>query len=67
MAVKKSVAAAITTAVQLYMEAEQQIIPAAAPEPGMPRVPSPAFSPWAIAGRQTAMEMRRLLQMRLVR
>jgi hypothetical protein len=66
MEMKKSVVAAITTAVQLYMMAEQ---PTAMVE-GPPRAleaPRPAWSPWALSGRQAAMDMRRLWQMRLVR
>jgi hypothetical protein len=66
MELKKNVVAAITTAVQLYMSAEQPVsvveeVPAAL-EP-----PRPGLSPWALSGRQAAMDMRRLWQMRLVR
>ncbi|MCK8603083.1 hypothetical protein [Desulfoferrobacter suflitae] len=66
MHVKKNVVAAITAAVQLYMQAEQQ--PTVASEEA-PRAaaPSPAFNAWAMSGRQAAMEMRRFWQMRLVR
>jgi hypothetical protein len=66
MELKKNVVAAITTAVQLYMMAEQ---PASVVEQASRPVeaPRPSISPWAISGRQSAMDMRRLWQMRLVR
>jgi hypothetical protein len=66
MEVKKNVVAAISAALQLYMQAEQQP-PVVfeerleAPRPGSP------FNAWAMSGRQSAMDMRRLWQMRLVR
>lgn len=66
MQVKKNVAAAIAAALQLYMQAEQQA--AAVPEDKQTvQMPRPAFDPWAMAGRQSAMEIRRFWQMRLVR
>lgn len=66
MDLKKNVVAAITTAVQLYMAAEQPaVILEGAPRPA--EAPRQAFSPWALSGRQSAMDMRRLWQMRLVR
>lgn len=66
MELKKNVVAAISAAVQLYFVAEQQ--PTAVVE--MPRTVEPPrapFSPWALSGRQAAMDMRRLWQMRLAR
>jgi hypothetical protein len=66
MQMRKNVVAAISAALQLYMQAEQQ--PAAAfEERRMEQMPGPAFHPWAMAGRQAAMEMRRFWQMRLAR
>ena len=58
--------AAISAAVQLYMQAEAQ---AAIPmEPARaPQVPAPVSSLWALSGRQAAMETRRFWQMRLCR
>jgi hypothetical protein len=66
MEMKKNAVAAITTAVQLYMMSESQVV--MVEEPGRPvEAPRPSLSPWALSGRQTAMDMRRLWQMRLVR
>ncbi len=66
MELKKSVIAAISAAVHLYLEGEQQ--PAFLVEtPKMVATPRIAFSPWALSGRQAAMDLRRLWQMRLVR
>lgn len=66
MQVKKNVAAAIATAIYFYLQAEQQV---AAPveAPKIPEPPRSTYSPWAMSGRQAAMDMRRLWQMRLVR
>ena len=66
MQVKKNVAAAITAALHYYFQAEQ---PAAAPveTQKLPEPPRVAFSPWAMSGRQSAMDLRRMWQMRLVR
>lgn len=65
---KKTVAAAIATAIDLYLQAEQQsaILPAM-DAPKAQELPRPIYSPWAMAGRQAAMETRRMWQMRLVR
>jgi hypothetical protein len=70
MEAKKSVLAAVSAAVHMYIETEQcaagQVVYAAqAPAPVEP--PRPAFSAWTLAGRQSSMEMRRLWQMRLMR
>jgi hypothetical protein len=66
MELKKNVVAAITTAVQLYMMSESQVV--MVEESIRPvEAPRPSLSPWALSGRQTAMDMRRLWQMRLVR
>ncbi len=66
MQVKKNVAAAITAALQYYLQAEQQ---AAAPVAAqkLPELPRSTYSPWSMSGRQSAMDLRRLWQMRLVR
>jgi hypothetical protein len=66
MEMKKKVVAAITTAVQLCMLAEQPAL-VVAEAPKALEAPRPAISPWALSGRQSAMDMRRLWQMRLVR
>lgn len=67
MQVKKNVAAAIATAIAFYMQAEQQSAIPRPEAPEAPEMPRPIYSPWAMAGRQAAMETRRLWQMRLVR
>jgi hypothetical protein len=66
MEMQKKVVTAIATAVHLYLQAQQQMA-AAAEEQRIAPTPGPGYSPWPIAGRQAAMEMRRLWQMRLVR
>ena len=66
MEVKKNVLGAIAAAVHLYMQAQQQVV-GSVEEQQASRVPGAAHSPWLIAGRQSAMDMRRLWQMRLVR
>ncbi len=68
MTVNKKILAAITAAIHEYVAAEGVPVTAAPvaerrPEPP----PGPPFSPWALAGRQSMMDMRRFLQMRLVR
>jgi seryl-tRNA(Sec) selenium transferase len=66
MQADKKVIAAIGAALQLFMQAEQQ--PAVAvEETRMAETPRSAFNPWAMAGRQAAMEVRRFWQMRLFR
>ena len=67
MQAKKNVAAAIATAITYYMQAEQQPAAPMVELPKAPEMPRPIYSPWAMAGRQAAMETRRLWQMRLVR
>ena len=66
MEVKKNVLGAIAAAVHLYMQAEQQVV-APFEDQQATWLPGTAHSPWLIAGRQSAMDMRRLWQMRLVR
>lgn len=66
MEAKKNVVAAISAALQLYLQTEQQQ-PATFEERVEIPSPGPAFNAWALSGRQAAMDMRRLWQMRLVR
>ncbi|MHC1741681.1 MAG: hypothetical protein AB9873_01460 [Syntrophobacteraceae bacterium] len=67
MELNKNAVAAISAAIQLYLEGEQ-VLAAAPVEMQKPiGAPRPPFSPWALSGRQAAMDMRRLWQMRLVR
>lgn len=67
MTVNKKVIAAITAAVGEFLAGEQAVVVAAPEERRPPQTPGPVFSPWALAGRQSMMDMRRFLQMRLVR
>ena len=67
MQVKKNVVAAVATAISFYMQAEQQPALPAVEAPRPPELPRQIYSSWAMAGRQAAMETRRMWQMRLVR
>jgi len=62
---KKQVVAAVA-AVYRYMRAleEQQLLAAAEKPVEVPAIPA---SLWAASGRQAIMEMRRLLQLRMIR
>lgn len=67
MQARKNITAAIMAAIGLYLEAEgQAAVPVAEPVRPAP-APGPAYSPWAMSGRQSSMDMRRFLQMRLAR
>ena len=67
MSIDPKVIAAISSAVGLYMQAEQEQFLAQQSE--RPRLQPPAFmsSPFALAGRQAAMNVRWVWQMRLPR
>ncbi|MBC7357576.1 hypothetical protein SAMN02745206_00182 [Desulfacinum infernum DSM 9756] len=70
MNVHPKIVAAITAAVALYMQAHQQVVQEGAPpevKRETPPAPAVTFSPWTLSGRQSMMDMRRMLQMRLVR
>lgn len=67
MEVKSNVVAAISTALHLYIESEQQQAASVLPLQRAPEPPRQVYSAWALSGRQAAMEMRRLWQMRLAR
>jgi hypothetical protein len=67
MQVSKTVIAAITGAIGMYLEASLHLALPVAEETWAQRIPGPAFSLWAVAGRQSTMDMRRFLQMRLAR
>lgn len=68
MTVNKKILAAVTAAIGEFLAAEQSIVSAAPVAEKRPEPPAgPPFSPWALAGRQSMMDMRRFLQMRLVR
>jgi len=66
---KEKVVAAIAGAITMYLQAERE---ARIPREELVQIYEPAKpivapSLWAISGRQAAMEMRRMLQMRLFR
>ena len=67
MQVSKNIIAAITGAIGMYLEAERQLPLRVAEQASIREVPGPVFSVWAVAGRQSTMDMRRFLQMRLAR
>jgi hypothetical protein len=67
MQANRTITAAITAAIGLYLEAERQLTAPVEELRRTPQPPGPVFSPWAMAGRQTSMDMRRFLQMRLAR
>ena len=62
---RKNVIAAISAAVTLALEAERREAEAARAAPPPP--PPPAAGPWALAGRMSAAETRRLFQLRVMR
>ncbi|MEJ5301486.1 MAG: hypothetical protein WHS38_10910 [Thermodesulforhabdaceae bacterium] len=70
---KEKVVAAIAGAITMYLQAEQEArLAVEAPQEELFQVLAPAKpvaipSLWAISGRQAAMEMRRFLQMRLIK
>jgi hypothetical protein len=67
MHVRKKVIAAITGAIGMLFETERQMALPVYEETTVRDVASPAYSPWAVMGRQSTMDMRRFLQMRLAR
>jgi hypothetical protein len=67
MQVSKNLIAAITGAIGMYLEAERQPAFPVMEESRIREVPGSAFSVWAVAGRQSTMDMRRFLQLRLAR
>ena len=62
---RKEIVAAISAAVALYIQAQAEEAMAMAELRRRPSIPYAIPGPWVIAGRQSAMEMRRCLQMRL--
>jgi len=69
MSREQKIIAAITSAVYAYLEAEQAALAAqqqVRPQPE-PQQVFPVSSPWALAGRQAAMERRYQMQFRAFR
>ncbi|MDA8305672.1 MAG: hypothetical protein M0Z81_02425 [Deltaproteobacteria bacterium] len=67
MNVDPKVVAAISSAVGLYLQAEQEALLAQGPSIRPPRPPVALSSSFALAGRQAAMNIRWTWQMRLPR
>lgn len=65
MELKKNVVAAISAAVNAYIEEDEMAFAATQQRAAAP--PQPTFSPWVMAGRAAAMAMRTQWQLRLVR
>ncbi len=67
MNVDPKVIAAVSSAIGLYLQAEQEALPAQGHPSSRPRPPVAFSSPYALAGRQAAMNTRWTWQMRLPR
>jgi hypothetical protein len=67
MPVSRKLIAAVAAAVGEYLQAEQSLAVPMVAESRPPVAPSTGYSPWALSGRQSMMDMRRFLQMRLAR
>lgn len=64
--VKPPILAAISGAIQAYIQEEEAMLAAAAQPPGLP-LPAPPANLWGISGRQWAMQTRQLMQRRSLR
>jgi len=67
MPVKKNVVAAVTAAVSAYLDDEQAVLLQGRQKAVRPQGAFQPYSPWVMAGRAVAMEVRRNWQLRLVR
>jgi hypothetical protein len=67
MTVNKKIIAAVTAAIGEFLAGEQIVSVPIVEERRPEQRPGPFFSPWSLSGRQSMMEMRRFLQMRLGR
>jgi hypothetical protein len=63
---KPHIMAAISGAIQAYIEEEEAMLAIAAQPPGLP-IPAPPANLWGISGRQWAMQTRQLMQRRSLR
>ncbi len=63
---KPQIMAAISGAIQAYMQEEEAMLAAAPTPPGLP-IPAPPANLWGISGRQWAMQTRQLMQRRSLR
>ncbi|MCU0573930.1 MAG: hypothetical protein MUC41_13180 [Syntrophobacteraceae bacterium] len=67
MTVNRKIIAAVAAAVGEFLQAEPFVAVPVAAESRAPSPPPQGYSPWAISGRQSMMDMRRFLQLRLAR
>jgi hypothetical protein len=66
MAIKPQILAAISGALQAYIQEEEALMAAATVSAGLP-LPAPPANLWGISGRQWTMQTRQLLQRRSLR
>jgi hypothetical protein len=66
MAIKPQILAAISGAIQAYIQ-EEEVLLAAAMVPAGVQLPAPPANLWGISGRQWTMTTRQLLQRRSLR
>jgi hypothetical protein len=66
MVVTPQILAAISGALQAYMQEEEAVLAAYALPPGPP-LPAPPANLWGLSGRQWAMQTRQLMQRRALR
>jgi len=66
MPVQPQILAAISGAVQAYLQEEEAMLAAAWPPAGPP-LPAPPANLWGLSGRQWAMQTRQLMQRRALR
>ena len=64
---KPSIMAAISAAIQEYLMEEEAVMAVAQATPMGPRPAGPPPNLWGLSGRQTAMQMRQLMQRRSLR
>jgi len=64
--IRPQILAAISGALQAYLQEEEALVAAAAVPAGLPW-PAPPANLWGISGRQGAMQMRALAQRRSLR
>jgi len=67
MPVNRKIIAAVAAALGEFLQAEPFVAGPPAAESRVVSPPHRGYSPWAVSGRQSMMDMRRFLQMRLAR
>ena len=66
MAIKPQILAAISGAIQAYIQEEEAMLAVTA-MPSGPPLPAPPANLWGLSGRQWAMQTRQLMQRRALR